>query len=576
MLNINDYVKDWPDLPYSNFTQALEGQCSKWGSKPLTLYRSGHEKDFHQKSYAAFGEDCRRIGRGLVAAGLKRGDRVALWAENRPEWMEVWMGAVAAGFVVVPMDFMASDEEALNILKTTAAAGFFYSDRKAAFAASAGVKELGSIRAASSLGALDSFGKDADSAALPAPDDIPGDAPASIVFTSGTTGFAKGVVLSHKGIIANSSAAIRQLYPESPDVFFAPLPLHHTYPTMTTFISPFMQGITIVIPERLVPEILMRDIKDGGVTYLIAVPLLFDKMRKAMEEALGKLPGWQKAFLKILRKHALSQAQKGKPGFGQKRLRFVREQAGMGKVKMCVAGGGALNPQTADFFESLGFNLVQGYGMSENGPLVAVNVPSHKKNTSVGLPVLYTDVKILDEAGKELPIGETGEIAVKSPSLMLGYYNDEAATRAMFNADGFLLTGDLGFQDEDGFISINGRKKNLIVSAGGKNIYPEEIEAHFADSRVIGEILVLGRKTKAGEIIYAVIVPNTEALKADYPGRESDTEFVRGLIKNEIETVNRTLPSYKKIADWTLRTDPFEKNAQEKIRRFLYKDYEHE
>jgi long-chain acyl-CoA synthetase len=238
---------------------------------------------------------------------------------------------------------------------------------------------------------------------------------------------------------------------------------------------------------------------------------------------------------------------------------------------MMVAGGGPLSPKTADFFDSLGFNIVHGYGMSENSPLISVSTPWHKRNESVGLPVKYTDVKIVDKNAEGI-----GEIAVKSPSLMLGYYENPEATREVLTADGYLLTGDLGYRDDDGFIYINGRKKNLIVSSGGKNIYPEEIEAHFDGSRVIGEILVLGRKEAefGGEQIFAVVVPNAEALAEDYPGNPPDEAFIHNLVKKEIEQVNRTLVGYKKICDFVLRREEFEKNAQRKIKRFLYREYE--
>jgi long-chain acyl-CoA synthetase len=238
---------------------------------------------------------------------------------------------------------------------------------------------------------------------------------------------------------------------------------------------------------------------------------------------------------------------------------------------MMVAGGGPLNPKTADFFDSFGFNMVHGYGMSENSPLVSVNTPWHRRNVSVGLPVKYTEVKIIDQDDEG-----RGEIAIKSPSIMLGYYENPEATAEMFTPDGFLKTGDLGYLDELGFIYINGRKKNLIVSSGGKNIYPEEIEAHFDGSRVIAEILIVGRKEEefGGEQIFAVVVPSFETLALDYPGKEADDAFISELVKKEIEAVNRTLVGYKKITDFTLRREPFEKNAQQKIRRFLYKDYE--
>ncbi|MDR0313936.1 MAG: AMP-binding protein, partial [Treponema sp.] len=150
------------------------------------------------------------------------------------------------------------------------------------------------------------------------------------------------------------------------------------------------------------------------------------------------------------------------------------------------------------------------------------------------------------------------------------------ATAEVFTEDGWLKTGDLGYRDEKGFVYINGRAKNLIVSSGGKNIYPEEIEAHFNDSKIVAEILIVGRKEKelGGEQIFAVVVPNYENLAANYPGRENDKAFIHGLVKKEFEQVNRSLVGYKKITDFTLRKEPFEKNAQQKIRRFMYKSYE--
>jgi long-chain acyl-CoA synthetase len=215
--------------------------------------------------------------------------------------------------------------------------------------------------------------------------------------------------------------------------------------------------------------------------------------------------------------------------------------------------------------------MVHGYGTSENSPLISVNTPWHRKNVSVGLPVIYTDVKILDPN----PDG-IGEIAVKSPAVMLGYFENKEATKEVMTDDGYLLTGDLGYRDEDGFIYIKGRKKNLIVSSGGKNIYPEEIEAPFGNSRVIGEILVVGRKEPnyGGEQIFAVVVPNFEAIKEDHPSKENDDEFIKSLVKKTITEKNRNFPAYKKISDFTIRKEPFEKNAQQKIKRFMYKHYE--
>jgi long-chain acyl-CoA synthetase len=593
MLEWKDYGADWPDIPYENFNSWLSGMEETWKDRDAILYRMGKQTEFTRWSYRFFADQCRRIGRGLIKAGLKKGDRVVLWAENRAEWMTVWLGTVITGCIIVPVDYLVNEEECANIIKLTKAKAFFYSERKKDLAdslLSRGLLLAVSIcidqgHAAELAGASRSkdnpfmeFGGDADDVKLPGPETINGHDPASIVFTSGTTGFAKGVTLHHRGIILNSSAAIRILRAGDKDVFITVLPLHHTYPTTCSFISPLIAGAPLVIVEKLVGKVVLDDIRDAHGTILIAVPLLYDKLKAGIEAGYLKLPAPLRWALDALRKKALAEAEKGNYEYGQRVLKIVRKKAGLASIRLTVAGGGPLNPATADFFDSFGFNLVNGYGMSENSPLVSVSTPRHKNNHSVGLPVKYTEIKILnpDEEG-------VGEIAIKSPSIMLGYFENPEATAEVISDDGWLLSGDLGYRDEKGFVFISGRKKNLIVSAGGKNVYPEEIEQYFSDSPIVEEILVLGRKDPAGgEIIFAVVVPNREALARDYPekinaeGRINDEgdALIRSLVKKEIGQVNRGLPGYKKIADFTIRYEAFEMNAQKKIRRFLYKSYE--
>ena len=582
MLKYEDYISDIPDIPHDNFAQLLDAVSKNNAGKDAILYRCGKQREFTRWSYAKFADECRRIARGLFASGISQGDRVVLWAENRPEWMAVWMGTVIAGICIVPVDFLATEQECINIMKITRAKAFFYSGRKREFAASLpshGISMTVSVcispetedAPADHETEFAHFGKDAGNQELPEIDSIQPYHPASIVFTSGTTGFAKGVTLSHKNIIANTSAAIRILEPTDKDIFIDVLPLHHTYPTTCSFMAPIATGIPVVIAEKIVGKVVIDDIKDAGVTFLIAVPLLYDKVMAAIETGYKKLSPVIRGPLNILRKIALAEAKKGRVGFGRVVFRFIRKKANLHSIKIMVAGGGPLSPNTADFFDSFGFNIIHGYGMSENSPLITVNTPRHKRNVSVGLPVSYTEVKIVDPEADGI-----GEIACKSPSVMLGYFENEEATNEVLTRDGWLLTGDIGYRDKDGFVYIKGRKKNLIVGSGGKNIYPEEVESHFQGSRVIGEILVVGKKEPfyGGEIIFAVTVPNYDAIKEDHPGMEDNEDFINGLIKKEIEEANRSLPVFKKISDFALRREPFEKNAQQKIRRFLYKDYE--
>ncbi|MDR0568841.1 MAG: AMP-binding protein [Spirochaetaceae bacterium] len=574
MLDYREYIADWSDMPYPNFIAWLDGIEAKWADNTAVYYRSGKQKDFTVWTYAKLAEEVRRVSRGLLAAGLVKGDRVGLWSENRPEWMSVWLGAAVAGLVVVPIDFLVSEQECLNILRITKAAGFFYSGKKQSFADALPEQGIAlKVSAPLNPDSFGDFGGAAQDQPLPQADSIAERDPVSIVFTSGTTGFAKGVVLHHKGIIANVNAAIMSLRGVSSDVFINVLPLHHTYPTTCSFLAPLSLGASTIIVERLVGDVVVRDIKDAGGTFLIAVPLLYDKVMNAIDQKYQQLPEVLRKLLDILRRVSLAEANKGRIGFGRAAFRFVRKRAGLDSIRIMVAGGGPLNPKTGDFFDSFGFNIVHGYGMSENSPLISVNTPRHKNNRSVGLPVKYTEVAIIEKDDDGI-----GEIAVKSPSVMLGYYENPEATAEMFTEDGYLRTGDLGYRDEQGFIFISGRKKNLIVSSGGKNIYPEEIEACFEGSRVAGETLILGRKEQdyGGERIVAVIVPNFEALAQDYPEKQisaPDDPFLRDLIKKEIEKINRALPAYKKISDFAVRLAPFEKNAQQKIRRFLYKDF---
>ncbi|MCL2832893.1 MAG: AMP-binding protein [Treponema sp.] len=574
MLEFKDYIADWPDFTYPNFSVWLDSIAAKWKDKAAILYRTDGKKDFTRWSFTRLAEESYRIGRGLLAAGLTGGERVVLWCENRPEWMAVWLGAAIAGLVIVPVDFLVSENECANILKITRAKAFFYSARKKSLADSLAGRGIETPVLVSMAGdgenTYGSFGINAANTSLPKAADFGENDPVSIVFTSGTTGFAKGVTLSHKNIISNASAAVLSLKAQSDDVFINVLPLHHTYPTTCSFIAPLMVGAATIIVEKLVGSVVVDDIHDAGGTFLIAVPLLYDKVMAAIDKGFKEQPLLFQKVLNIFRAIALAEAKHGRPGFGRVFFKFVRKRASLDSIRMMVAGGGPLSPKTADFFDSFGFNMVHGYGMSENSPLISVNTPRHKNNVSVGLPVKYTEVEILEKDKDGI-----GEIAVRSPSVMLGYFENVEATKEVLTEDGWLKTGDLGYRDKTGYIYINGRAKNLIVSSGGKNIYPEEIEGHFSDSKTIAEILIIGRKERqyGGEQVFAVTVPNYETLAVDYPGKENDEAFVRDLIKKEIERVNRTLVGYKKITDFVIRREPFEKNAQQKIRRFMYKSY---
>ncbi|HZK20303.1 MAG TPA: AMP-binding protein [Treponemataceae bacterium] len=576
MLSQSQYLADWDDIDYPNFVEWLNHGKTVYKNHIALRYRKGKAKEFDEWTYDQLFTKAQAIARALIRRGCKNNDRVAIWAENRPEWCATWLGIVIAGCIVVPIDFSLPVEDVASILNMADVSGMFLGARKEK--AIETIKEkCANIEFASVFdNDFESFVEkgflvNGEKEILPTGESIAPEQAASIIFTSGTTGLAKGVTLSHYGIIANINASIMSLPITETDVFMGVLPLHHSYPTTCAFLSPLTVGASLTICEKVVGKIIIDDTHDSGGTIIIAVPILYDKVMAGLRKgfkakgalinnAIKLLSGISRFFRNAFKCH----------GVGEFLLKGIRGTAGLGSIRLLVAGGGALDSKTADFFDDLGFHIVQGYGMSENGPLITTNTIKYKNNKAAGLVVKYTDLKILDTREDGI-----GEIAVKSPSLMLGYYNDPEATNEVFTEDGFLKTGDLGYLDEDGFLFITGRLKNIIVTSGGKNIYPEEIESYLSKNPVLSQVLVLPRKGEKGEEIAAVFVPDYEYIKTTYGEWSNDEQYIKSLIDEHVIKINRSLVSYKKIASWAIRKTAFEMTATKKIRRFLYKDFEH-
>jgi long-chain acyl-CoA synthetase len=595
---------DWP-----NFNYMLRDICSRFSGRVAFRYRARGAREFEEWTYERLGREGAALAAFLFSRGLSRGDRVAIWSENRPEWGAAYMAVVAAGLVAVPIDALLPEEEVGRVLQAAEVGAVIASGR---FSARLGELLSGVASASVAIGLDESPkegapGKGSPAPALaswalvsafaggpgfPPPESIPPDADAAIIFTSGTTGAPKGVVLSHAGIIANFDASIHSLPISKEDVFMCVLPLHHTYPTTCSLVSPLAVGAAITIVEKVVGRVIIDDARDTGGTVMIAVPLLYDKLAQALEQGIKAKGAPVSVAVGVLRALSRAGCGLGLPGLGRTLFKGLRARSGLGSLRLLVAGGGPLSTATARVFDEFGFRIVQGYGMSENGPLISTNTPRHHDHRSAGLVVKRTEVRIADRNERGV-----GEIQVRSPSLMKGYWKDPEATAAIFTEDGWLRTGDVGRIDRRGFIYITGRIKSLIVTAGGKNIYPEEIEALFEGSRVVREALIVGKpdlalprgetlvKSEAGaggteggiaaEKVAAVLVPDYEAIKADL-GAElaGDEAALRELVKAEVERVNRSLPPYKKISDFHVRSVEFEKTSSRKIKRYLYKTWE--
>jgi long-chain acyl-CoA synthetase len=592
---------DIPSFDWPNFNYMLRDIAARFADRVAFRYRARGAKEFEAWSYERLGREGAALASFLYSRGLAGGDRVAIWSENRPEWGCAYMAIVAAGFVAVPIDALLPEDEVGRVFQAAEIGAVIASGRfsrnldrllsgldgaKAAILLDSpdGSGPTGAGPASLSFATWSQASSFAGGPGLPAPETIAPDADASIIFTSGTTGAPKGVVLSHSGIIANFDASIHSLPISKADVFMCVLPLHHTYPTTCSLVSPLAVGASITIVEKVVGKVIVDDVRDTGGTVMIAVPLLYDKLALALDQGVKAKGAPLRLAVGVLRIVSRAGCSLGFPALGRAIFKSLRSKSGLGSLRLLVAGGGPLNPATARVFDEFGFCIVQGYGMSENGPLIAVNTPRHRDHRSAGLAVNRTLVRIADR--NELSVGE---IQVRSPSLMKGYWKDPGSTKASFTEDGWLRTGDLGWIDRRGFIYISGRIKSIIVTAGGKNIYPEEIEALFEGSRVVREVLVVGKPSMiakgaavpegaasgvAAEAVAAVLVPDLESIAADHgEAVAADSAAVRELARAEVERLNRSLPPYKKISDFRIRSEEFEKTSSRKIKRYLYKTW---
>ena len=375
---------------------------------------------------------------------------------------------------------------------------------------------------------------------------------ASIVFTSGTTGKGKGVMLSQTNIVSDMTLGMYNfaITPKTMNV----LPPHHTFGSTVNFVGHYAQGCEIYISNGL--KYILNELKEQQPSHLILVPLFVETFYKriwAMAEKQGKD--------KLLRKMIKASNGMRKVGIDLRRQLFKSVTSAFGgKLEMIICGGAALNQDIIDTFEGIGITILNGYGITECAPLISCNRNKYRKKGSVGTPIIGEQVKIKDPDEN----GE-GEICVKGPNVMLGYYKNPEATAAVFDEEGYFMTGDYGKLDEEGWIYITGRLKNLIILSNGKNVYPEEIETEISRVYGVNEVVVyegLNADGSSKDCIVAEIYPDFEALK------NHNITDVQAYFKEKIRKINENSAPYKKVALVKIRNEEFEKNTSKKIVRF--------
>ncbi len=511
-------------------------------------YRMPRDGEIFTLKYWQVLEYVKRVGRHLKELGLGPGDHIAVVGENRPEWAISYFAVPWIGGITVPLDARASSDTHKFIIdfaevKAVIASGNFISSMEEIREQVPHLKHIISMEQFPDIYNRYSRGVERENVHL---DDL-----LEILFTSGTTGDPKGVMLTHRNIMSNVDDIYQIIEIGPGDVSFSILPIHHSYECTAGQVATIYSGLEVFYARSLKPREMMADLKTARPTFWLTVPLLLEKMYVKIRKQVEGQKGLKGLITKILPKKVV----------GKK----VKEALGFDRIRFIVSGGAALPRWVSKGMEDLGFPILQGYGLSETSPLISVNPPSRRKNESVGMVIPSVDVEIRDVDSEG-----NGEIVVKGPNVMKGYYKNEAATRETFTSDGWLKTGDIGYFDEEGYLYITGRKKFVIVTRGGKNVFPEEIEEKLTKSDFIEEAMVF---SPDDEQIQALIYPNLDevAHALEKMGREFNDENIWLLLKREVDKVNRHLEAYKKIRHFAFTYEELPKTTTRKIKRHLFR-----
>lgn len=558
----------------------VETSAELYGDKILYIYKRGEAR--YSFSYNDYRRDLYRLGEGMSRIGLM-GRTVAVIGESCPEYMTAYIAAVGGGGVIVPLDRDLGHAEIARFADLSGAEAVFYTEQFNDVLPSLAeqmpqVRYFIPIAPAEDSDTTDGSSSAGDAVILPYSEllalgdkameegdrsfldyDCTADMSqmSALLFTSGTTGTSKGVMLSHANLVASVNAASRGTIFGPDNTFVDLLPMHHSYEITCGHLGAANLGGTVYINDSL--KNTLRSITTFKPDSLIVVPLYVETMHKRIWAEIAR-----KGMTRRVRALMKASSAMHRAGIDIRRKLFKQILDGLGgNLRYIICGGAPLSPELVRDFDAFGIEICEGYGITECSPLIAVNRHGKVRLRSVGQPVDNCEVRIADPSADG-----TGEIEARGRNVMLGYFENEEATAEVFTEDGWFRTGDVGCMDADGYIYITGRKKNIIILSNGKNIFPEEIEEHLYTSPLIGECVVIGRKNSAGDTrITAVIYPSDEAVELE--GKSEEEKLA--LIRDAVNTINRSLPVYKQVRDVELRSEEFEKTTTRKIKRFLVK-----
>jgi long-chain acyl-CoA synthetase len=507
--------------------------------------------------------EVQRLGSYLVEMGIKENDKVIVNGKNSPAWALSYFAVLWAGAVVVPLDNQMPIDR-VHALGEFVDASFVFADAPVISQLdqeSPWVRNLKGIvsltkPAATAAAYATLRPKQTVERAKRTENDL-----AAILFTSGTTGNEKGAMLTHGNLVSDVFQACDGIFLQIgvTDVLYALLPLHHSYSCTSVLLESITHGSECVFGQDIVVSKMINDMKKGGITVIMGIPLLYNKILAGMMKQVKK---------KGTATYALIRTMMTINGFFKKHLKWnplrksfdalLLSKLGLNHNRICICGAGPLSPKVFKQYQQLGIDFIQGYGLTEASPILTLNPVSRFKVESVGLVFPLVDMIIADKDGSGV-----GEVRVKGPNVTSGYYDDPEHTAELFDEEGYLKTGDLGYLDKDNYLYLKGRVKNIIVTEGGKNVYPEEIEDLFQLYDQVDQILVRGYqedKDLPSELIEAVVYPSPEYFK----GKEDD---IQKELDRVIAEVNQQLASYKKITRLTIIDTPMDMTSTKKIKR---------
>ncbi len=516
-----------------------------------------------------FSELCARawkVSEIVTQLGVKAGDRVAIVRENSPEWYELYYGIMGVGAIAVPVDAKLREMEIAHIFHDCGVSVAFCSKKKSEVFM--GLDErLPELRSVVVLDCGDAplAGNQQDYEILKqnvsvAPQaearafgrfEQTDDAPASFLYTSGTTGRPKGAVLTHRNFLVNVASVAEAIQIHTTDNFMLVLPLHHSFAFTTMLLLPIYAQCQVSLVESL--KTINSDMEATAPTALLAVPLLLEKMLTRIMAGIDS-----NRLAKLMYRCGLGKVvgKKVKQGLG-------------GSLRLIISGGAPISPKTLRTWNQLGFNIVEGYGITETAPVLTLNPLDAPRVGTIGRPISGVQIKILEPNSEGV-----GEIIAHGENIMQGYYNNPEETEKVLK-DGWYHTGDLGYFDEKDYIVISGRKKSLIVNREGKNIYPEEVERQVLKSEYVLECLVLGYRESGedtGERVGLIVVPNQDVFNAmeDQSRERLSDQNIEDFVRTDVRKQLAELSDYKRPRKIQFRFEEFDKTTTQKVKRYLY------